>query len=198
MDLMDYYGVKSKVALFEDLSKSQVNDVLNRSRCNLLLSLKEGSNRSLFEAIFAGIPVILLEQNVGVNHDYVNSNTGKIVPETSLWRAMLEMKSGADHYSPREWAMANISPQQTTAKLGAELDRLFPGDPNRFRNLVVKVNAPEVTYWEEPLAQLQYGISERVIGSFLKGTGIGETEVDQAYWSELEILDQYASDLLSP
>ena len=148
-DLMDHYGVRQNVVVFEGLPAQKVNEVLNASKVSVLLSLKEGSNRSLFEAFFADVPGILLKDNVGVNKSYLNSHTGRIIEERELAATLRYFRGHAAEFQPREWALANISAPVTTRALEDVLGRLARarGEPWT-HGLHIKVNRPEVEYLE--------------------------------------------------
>lgn len=167
--LRDYYGVKGAVDIFEGLPHREVCTILNRSKCNVLLSRKEGSNKSLFEAMFADTPVILLAENVGVNKDYVNSQTGMVVREAELPSALMRMREEWERFSPRDWAMANIAPEVTTRKLTRALNAAHASRNATFDGLLVKTNSPEAKYFDAEHRQAQPGISSLVLDLFAKG-----------------------------
>lgn len=166
--LITHFRLSNVVTLVEDASPRQVCDLLNKSRCNVLLSLKEGSNRSLFEAMFCDCPVIALRSNVGVNKQYINGQTGLLISGNELAGAMLDIKEGRYHFAPRDWAMAHIAPEITTEKLATKLNELFPQQPRPFRNLRVKVNAPEVRYMDRTMPSDHTDLSRTVLQTFLR------------------------------
>lgn len=131
----------------------------------MLLSRKEGSNKTLFESMFANTPVILLSNNVGVNKDYINEYTGRLVREAELPDAILEFASGST-LQPRVWAMANITPERSTQKLEAKLASIGADVPGI--SLFVKVNAPEATYMDARVAARMPQIGT-VLRQFEKG-----------------------------
>lgn len=148
--LARHYGVLDMLDLYENLKQPQLNVILNQSKVVVLLSLKEGSNRSIFEGFAAGVPGIVLSENVGVNKTYLNAQTGMLVDEHDLPAALLHFQSDWRNYNPRAWALLNISPEKTTEKLAACLSSLARarGEPWS-EDPVAKVNAPEVAYFDE-------------------------------------------------
>lgn len=149
LNLIPYYGLEETVELFEGLDTRQVNTLLNLSKVNVLLSLKEGSNRSLFEGLFAGTPAVLLAENRSVNKDYINKQTGMVVQESELVKALVHFRKDWTSYSPRQWALANIRPELTTRKLLQTVDEkegMEVLDRSAFP-VFVKVNQPEVEYF---------------------------------------------------
>lgn len=151
--LLEFYEVERHVDVFHQVSQDRLNEILNRAKVNVLMSLKEGSNKSLFEAMFAGTPVLALRENTSINHAYVNDRTGRLVSEHEVVAALIHFRSNWQEYDPRAWAMANISPQVTTQKLESLL-RTFspPAHQDSEEHLLVKVNSPEATYWDPQLA----------------------------------------------
>ncbi len=149
-ELIDHYGVRANLEIFDGLDQHEVNVLLNMSKVNVLLSRKEGSNRSIFEGFFANTPGIVLKRNIGVRKSYINERTGLLVDEHGLARALARFRTAWDRFEPRSWALENISPLRSTQKLGECIRRLamqrgepWTGEP------VPKVNVPEVTYFEQ-------------------------------------------------
>ena len=146
--LIDYYGIADNVDIFENLSPGEVNHVLNCSRVNLLLSLREGSNRSIFEGFFAGVPAIVLDENRGIQKKYINEMTGVLIREEDLGEEILKFR-GNHAYDPHRWATDNISPVKTTHKLGSLLQIISQENGEPWRNdIAVKVNSPELSYYD--------------------------------------------------
>ena len=74
--LIEFYGVAANVDLFEAISQTELSQLLNQSKVNVLLSLKEGGNRSTFEGFFSNTPCIVLRNHTGLNKERVNDHTG--------------------------------------------------------------------------------------------------------------------------
>lgn len=168
-NLIDHYGVRENITLYENCPPTQINELLNRSKVNILLSLKEGSNRSIFEGFFADVPCIVLKNNIGVNKNYINSITGALIAEDALPQTLLYFRTDWHRYAPREWAMKNIAPAVTTKKLSACLQRIAGAKQEPWtRDLVPKVNVPEVHYLFPP-ENGRGPDMKRVLGLFFKG-----------------------------
>ena len=142
--LPKYFGVEGNITVYFSLNKEELNKVINESKTNILLSYKEGSNRSLFEAMFANTPVICIAENIGVNKSYINEYTGLLISDRFLEDGLLYMKDNWRNYQPKKWAFDNISPEKTTEKLFALLEaRNGLYDPYE---VYIKTNNPEVSY----------------------------------------------------
>ena len=150
-NLATWYGVREQIDFYERLKPEGVNLVLNQSKVNLLLSLKEGANRTLFEGMFAGVPAVLIANNIGVNKEhFVPGVTGCLIKESELPETLRWFREHYREFSPREWAMQNISPQVSAAKLNTLLRELAHqrGEPWT-RDIVAKTNCPEPRYYPD-------------------------------------------------
>lgn len=167
------YGVLDRLTFFEQLTPTQVSEVIGRCRVNLLLSRKEGSNRGLFEGMFAGTPALLLAENLGVRQDYVNPRTGRIVPEGDLVEALRWFRTGWSAFTPRDWALEHLSPEATTRDLNAHLRRRAEADGEPWTiECVPKTNRPEVMYLR-PEDRDRLPPVAHVLGSFVRqGVGV--------------------------
>src|SRR5215831_583761 len=185
--LIEHYNVRRNLIIYEALPQPQLNEILNMSKVNLLLSIKEGSNKSIFEAFFANVPGIDLRNNMGVNKDYINQMTGRLIEETELMHVLVHFKTHWAEYNPREWALDNISPLVTTRKLSRCLQKIAEDKGELWsREIVPKVNAPEVTYFypEDERSMLD---SQTVLSLFLK-TNFKHIESEQALENHLRKL----------
>jgi glycosyltransferase involved in cell wall biosynthesis len=149
LDLIEYYGIERNVDIYEGISAAALNELMNASKVSVLLSLKEGSNRGIFEGFFADVPAVVLENNVGVNKAYINERTGRLVGERALARTLLHFREHWREFRPREWAIERIAAPVTTRALQEILVEL--ADRERLPwtvTLRTKVNRPEVEYYE--------------------------------------------------
>lgn len=160
-ELAEFYGVRKNIDFFEKLKPHEVNVMLNKAKVNLLLTLKEGANKSIFEGFFANVPGLVLKENIGVNKSYFNQQTGRVVPQKDLTRTLLWFRNNYVRFQPRKWALENISPKISTARIEKKLKSIADeqGEPWT-RSLVVKVNRPECEYYdpEEALPPLDLSL----------------------------------------
>lgn len=160
------YGVADQLTVFERISFDRVMEVHTQSRAAALLSLKEGSNRALAEAMFCDVPVILLDQHWGGISKNVVPETGIITAEQNLPAAICEILDGRRTFSPRRWATEHISCVVSTGRLNTFLAGLAVerGEPWT-RDILVHSNSPECTYWdpaESALLDDEYTAIERL------------------------------------
>lgn len=177
-DLMDYFGVRNNIVVFEGLPARKVNEVLNASKVCVLLSLKEGSNRSLFEAFFADVPGIVLKSNVGVNKSYFNQFTGRIIEEDELAPCLSFFREHWNTFRPRAWALANISAPVTTRMLEEVLQQLATKRGEAWTaGLRIKVNRPEVELLE-PVADDSLPVA-KLFMMFDRQSGCSAAEIER-------------------
>lgn len=160
-ELAEFYGVRKNIDFFEKLKPHEVNVMLNKAKVNLLLTLKEGANKSIFEGFFANVPGLVLKENVGVNKSYLNEQTGRLVPQKELAETLLWFRENYSRFRSREWALGHISPTVSKSLLEAKLKDISidRGEPWS-RPIVSKVNRPECEYYnpEEALAPLDLSL----------------------------------------
>lgn len=144
-DLADLYGVRSQITIYESVPYTRVMDITCRARVSVLLSLKEGSNRSISEAIFCNVPVIVLSNHVGGIIKNVVPETGLLVKEDRLEEGVEQLVTGS--LSPRAWGLANVSCFKTSVVLNDALLRhaLAKGEPWT-ADIAGRANSPESKY----------------------------------------------------
>jgi glycosyltransferase involved in cell wall biosynthesis len=148
--LAKFYGVFENIKIYEDVSPQKVNEILNRSKINILLSLREGANKAIFEGFFANVPGLILEENIGVNKKYFNDMTGVITKEKKLFSSIQYMLQEYKEFRPVSWASKNITPEIATCEIQEAFEILY-GDcfSATQTRLATKVNSPELAYFEK-------------------------------------------------
>lgn len=132
---------------FENLMNHEVNSILNSAKLNCLLSLKEGSNRTLFEGMASGVKGVVMTNNIGVNKDNLVPDSGYIKSEKELQKLIL-LRGHYDKNKVREWAEKNISPFVTMNKIVAVIND-NEAETIDVHSVRLKVNKPEACYIEE-------------------------------------------------
>ncbi len=150
LSMIDEYRLASQIMVFEDLEPAGVNEILNQSKVNLLLSRQEGSNRSLFEGFFAGVPGLAFANNIGIPIDHFTPRTGRLIAQHDLPGALLYFREHWEQFDPRPWALANIAPEVTTARLNLVLRQLAQQrDEPWTQDIACKTNRPELRYYPD-------------------------------------------------
>lgn len=169
-DLIDYFEVSEQCKLFFAIPQTQVANLVAMSKSCILLSLKEGSNRSLYEAMFCDTPVILLAENIGVDKGNINEFTGVVTYEFALPHVLLEMRARSRAFTPRAWAIKHISPDQTIEDLARAITAVS-SDPLAASDLYIKVNSPEAKY-RDALGVSNYEFTTPLLQLFSKPTSL--------------------------
>lgn len=144
--LIHLMSLSESLEFIEHVSQDKLNAIMDRSCLNILMSYREGSNRVLFETLFADIPSVLLKNNIGINKDCFNPNTGKAVDEKNLTADVLDILDNIQKFTPRAWALANISPEISTKKMIETIQNTEYGGKKFTMPYYVKVNNPEASY----------------------------------------------------
>jgi glycosyltransferase involved in cell wall biosynthesis len=179
--LPKYFNVEKNIEIYFSLDREALNKIINSCKVNILLSYKEGSNKSLFESMFANIPVLCISENIGVNKCYINEYTGLLISDRFLEDGLLYMKEQWSKYRPKEWAVANISPEKTTEKLLAILqarEGVATSD-----DVYLKTNNPEVSYLNYPSINFT-DINKEVLEVFEIKTSLAT----DSYSKEIEVI----------
>ena len=145
--LLQRYGLERDCTIFERIPHAEVARVVASSRASLLLSRQEGSNRSVYESIFCGTPVIIYRHHRGINLDHVNERTGLLANDGELADAIARVVGHPETFDPRGWALENIGYENATRIVNDALRKLAHerGLPWT-TDIAAKKNAPNLRY----------------------------------------------------
>lgn len=136
-----FYDVLDNLVFMQSVSQERLNILYNESKVNILLSYKEGSNKTLFEGMFANTPAILTKDNIGVKKSYINDATGRVIDERQLPETLVMFSREYAKFQPRHWVLENISCHRTTQKLSSVLESISSRNGDEWtEELRVKVN----------------------------------------------------------
>ncbi len=118
------WGVRQDLELITNIPVDQVSNWLCRGRVSPSLSDREGSCVAVTESMMADTPVIMMrDAHVGAKA-HVNERTGAITGRRDLWRVLGDTVTGNHSYTPRAWALKNISAAVSSARLNGILRSL--------------------------------------------------------------------------
>lgn len=125
------FGVKQHVEYYDRLPVDQVRQHLADARISIILSRHEGYCGAVTESLFSDTPVGLLEDAYIGSKDYINRQTGVLLPGRGLGLALAAFLDQASIFQPREWAVEHISCHRSLARLNAVLTNhaLLEGRP---------------------------------------------------------------------
>lgn len=150
-----YYDIYQNIDIFEDISQDQLNRLINESKLCLLLSKKEGFNKSIIESMYADVPAFILRGlNYGEEYEYINNKTGGFIDRSELVHFLENLDAiieGSD-FEPRRWISRHMSVHVATKRLEKALLEIaveYHFDINI--PVARKVNKPECDYIDPSL-----------------------------------------------
>jgi len=138
----DYYGIADWITIYQSISHSEVCQLLNRSKVNVLWSKFEGNNRAIIEGMFCNTIVIMREgHNYGENYDFINEQTGCFANEENLANKVLAALKNYAEFKPREYVMNKrsciLATEIMNNQIGTDEKKL---GRNWTKSMAVKVN----------------------------------------------------------
>ena len=150
--LISRYHLEQDCTVFERIPHAEVARIVARSRASLLLSRQEGSNRSVYESMFCGTPVIVYRHHRGINLDHINERTGLLADDDELGEAIAKVTDCAEDFDPRGWALENIGYENATRIVNNALSDLAERRGLLWtQDIAAKKNAPNLRYAQPQL-----------------------------------------------
>ena len=148
-DLLQRYDLVNDCTIFENISHAEVSRIVSESRVSLLLSRQEGSNRSVYESMFCGTPVIVYRHHRGINLAHVNEKTGLLADDHELAETISRIVDHLEAFNPRAWALQNIGYENATRKVNEALKQVAQQRGLTWtKDIAAKRNAPNLRYAE--------------------------------------------------
>lgn len=147
--LIERYGVGANVTIFERIPHADVATIVADAGVAVLLSREEGSNRSVYECLFADTPVIVYREHRGINLEDIGPEVGRLSDDDELADTIVEVLQNRATLHPRQWATRHSGFENATRRLNAVLQatEVAAGRPWT-RDIVAKKSAPNVRYAE--------------------------------------------------
>jgi len=141
------YGVENLIDIYEGISRSDVSRIIGQAKLGIMLTLREGSNKGIYECLFSGVPVIISDRNVGVNRDHINVFTGIVSSDEALAEAIKHMLLNLGKYDPRGWAMKTTGYLNASRILNSHIRKLAESSGEEWtQDLYVKKNDTNARY----------------------------------------------------
>lgn len=169
-----YYNVADQIEILENIPAHEVAGELSRSKCHVVWSRREGSNKAVIESMLADVPSILREGfNFGQHYAYINPQTGCFADEHSLPDKLLYMAERYREFSPRSWIMQHMTPQVATAILNDTIKRVAIARGERWTtDLVVRTKQLQrASYWD-PADEAQFAPDYAFVRSLLRPAAV--------------------------
>jgi glycosyltransferase involved in cell wall biosynthesis len=115
------FGVADRIQMIQDASIDEVTKHQCNSKTSIILSAREGSCVVVAESLFADAPVAMMQKAHVGSGSYINAQTGVLLRADTMHTQLSEMLERSASFSPRAWALANITSARTTEKLNGIL-----------------------------------------------------------------------------
>lgn len=110
------YEVEGLIEVFERIPQKDIPKLYQRSKLNLLLSKREGFNRSVIEGMYCNVPCLIRRNfNFGHNYDYINEKTGSYFLDKQLDTAIERALDNLDKFEPKKWIIDNAMTAKNAA-----------------------------------------------------------------------------------
>lgn len=103
------FGVADRFDLLVRPSRAEVMAGLAQGRISLVFSRQEGACIAVTESLFANTPVGLFRNARIGSKAFINDKTGMLFERRGLARQLQQFVEKADRFTPRPWAMENVS-----------------------------------------------------------------------------------------
>jgi len=100
-------GVADQITIREGLDDEAMVRSLQSARVSLILSMNEGSCVAVAEALFAGVPVGLMQNARVGSRCFLSPTTGRFLDPDNLGRDLKAFVAASSSYAPREWMLEN-------------------------------------------------------------------------------------------
>jgi glycosyltransferase involved in cell wall biosynthesis len=115
------WGVPQDVEFVTSVGIDEVTRLMGDARIATLFSRREGSCVAVVECFFADTPVAMMaDAHVGARA-HINAQTGRLLAPRDVAGQLSRMLEEADAFRAREWALAHLTAERTSAKLNAIL-----------------------------------------------------------------------------
>ena len=115
------YGVVERIDIYEGISRSDVSKIIGESKIGVMLTLREGANKGIYECFFSGVPVVISDRNIGVNREHINQYTGLTASDADLAEKITFLLENIGRFAPREWALTMTGYKSSTRRLNDAL-----------------------------------------------------------------------------
>jgi glycosyltransferase involved in cell wall biosynthesis len=115
------FGVANRIEIIRDATIEMVTEQQCNSKASVVLSAREGSSVVVTESFFANAPVAMtFNAHIG-SRAYINRQTGVLLRSETMAAQLSELIEQSASYSPRAWAIANVTCSHSTKTLNSLL-----------------------------------------------------------------------------
>jgi glycosyltransferase involved in cell wall biosynthesis len=139
---------------FESILHASVAQIVGRSRVGVMLSLREGANRGLYECLFCDVPVVLSRENRGVNKQHINDRTGRLASDDELPDVLRSTLNDSERFTPRSWALAHTGRNNAYDILQRRLIELAQSAGEPCERPIARIKSAPYTVYAEDIDRL--------------------------------------------
>ncbi|SIO61468.1 Glycosyl transferases group 1 [Singulisphaera sp. GP187] len=111
------FGVKQEIELPGLVPIQQVYGYMGRASVSVIFTRREGACVAVAESLFSDTPVgMMRDAHIG-SHTHINSTTGVLFDRRQLSGQLARFLEARHEFSPRSWAVENISCHRSTTRL---------------------------------------------------------------------------------
>lgn len=167
-----YFNLHHQITYFECIPFEEVMKINAQSKIAVLMSLKEGSNRAIAEALFCDTPGLVLTTHVGGINKNITPDTGIHSSEAELAKNIVHLLENHQKFETRKWALANIACDVSTRLVENQIQaKALQQNTNAKVKIAIRTNAPEqcVANPDERLWCLKYseGLKEYLLSKLI-------------------------------
>ncbi|HSK08130.1 MAG TPA: glycosyltransferase [Vicinamibacterales bacterium] len=111
------FGVRQDLEIELNVSPQRVAELQCDARVSAIFSDREGSCVAVTESMFADSPVAMMEDACVGAKAHINERTGVLLRRRGIARQLTRFLETAGRFSPRAWALENISCHVSTRRL---------------------------------------------------------------------------------
>jgi hypothetical protein len=115
------FGVAGQIELIRDATIGVVTQHQCNSKASVVLSAREGSCVVVTESFFADSPVAMMHNAHIGSLAYINRQTGVLMRPSTMAAQLSDLVGQSESFSPRIWAIANVTCSHSTCKLNSLL-----------------------------------------------------------------------------
>jgi glycosyltransferase involved in cell wall biosynthesis len=115
------FGVADRIEMIRDATIETVTAQQCNSKASVVLSAGEGSSVVVTESFFADTPVAMMHNAHIGSRSYINRQTGALLRSETMAAQLSELIEKRTSYSPRAWAINNVTYLHSTDKLNSLL-----------------------------------------------------------------------------
>lgn len=147
--LAQSHGIADQCAFYERIAHSEVAQLVADSQVAVLLSREEGSNRSVYECLLAGTPVVVYRHHRGIDLDHITPEAGLLCDDDELPAAIRYVLDHRDAFDPRPYALRRFGYENAARRLNEAIREVEQRHGRPWTcDIVPKKSAPNLRYAE--------------------------------------------------